>query len=766
MDPLISHICERARNNDPRLRHISLRSLPLLEVTNEEMYAVVESLQYNTHVNTFDMSIYNNEHAVVDFDGPVVPEVVDEEDDDTIIIMEEDNENMIIEIDIDIDGDEDQDVVDDDAALGNENPNHHDDIHDNVNHAFITATPPQPPQPPPFELIFSRNSSLVDIRISSSSCSILACVFKGLALNESVQILQVGEMSAIPGDTTNMTVPCSLELERMLQWNKSIHRLALQGFHWQDPTALRHVANGLRENETIRVLELVQIVTTYNHNHTATTTATAESDLHRHDLMGAIGEMKHLKRLSVIACEISDMSFASSSSSTHHTVPTDLLLICESDTGTDIAHAAASSSVMTSQDNVHPLNMDVDIPMNTRLNSNNNNNNNKDSHKSTSTLDDDHNCKPQLEELRLVECELSGPSIYSLQRTWNYNPFLRILDVRGNNLDDDSCVALALILNTATVLTKVILEENNIGDQGLAALCRNGLDRNKTLEQISIKDNNFGPRGVEALADALERNTSLQQVDLSYNFVGDDGAAALGRMLQCNSSLQDLVLENGTIQGAGVTRLCTGLACNKTLQKLNLSGNTFGSAGVEALADLLQNKNSTSSLSSLRLSSCHLGDAGVKVLAQALEHNTYLEEIVLPFNRFGDEGAKAIGESLPKWIGLTSLQIQFNLFSENGFEMIVEGLSKNFYLKSMYLLNAGPSNRHIDTMFQKMQYFVRLNKGGRRVLNEKKSLRPALWPTVLARANKAYAPDAIFFLLRERPDIVSLPYNCDHDEDK
>ena len=219
--------------------------------------------------------------------------------------------------------------------------------HYHCHHLLALACLFQAPQPPPFELIFSRNSSLVDIRISSSSCSILACVFKGLALNESVQILQVGEMSAIPGDTTNMNLSCSLELERMLQWNKSIHRFALQGFQWQDPTALRHVANGLRENETIRVLELVQIVTTYNHNHTATTTATAGSDLHRHDLMGAIGEMKHLKRLSVIACEISDMSFASSSSSTHHTVPTDLLLICESDTGTDIAHAAASSSMTT-----------------------------------------------------------------------------------------------------------------------------------------------------------------------------------------------------------------------------------------------------------------------------------------------------------------------------------------------------------------------------------------------------------------------------------
>ena len=144
------------------------------------------------------------------------------------------------------------------------------------------------------------------------------------------------------------------------------------------------------------------------------------------------------------------------------------------------------------------------------------------------------------------------------------------------------------------------------------------------------------------------------------------------------------------------------------------------------------------------------------MLALALENNCTLQELVLPFNRFGDEGAKAIGQSLPRWKGLLSLQIQFNLFSEHGFESIVKGIAHNCQLKSVYLLNAGPSNRRVDKLFEDMQHFINLNRAGRRVLNEQVP-KASLWPFILDKASRAYGPNGIFFMLRERPDAVSLP---------
>ena len=204
MDPLITHLCERARRNDPRLRHVSLRSLPLLEVTNEEMVAVVESLENNTHVSTFDMSIQYQDDTL---DG----------DDESV------DDNVVEVVQEEVGGDVD--------AVHNRNIDLDDEVDaiENGNDAAIVMqlSPMRTSLPPPFELIFSRNTSLVDVRISSPSSFILASVFRGLALNSSVQILQVGEMSANV-ETTNMDTKCSLELKNMLQRNRSIHRMALQ----------------------------------------------------------------------------------------------------------------------------------------------------------------------------------------------------------------------------------------------------------------------------------------------------------------------------------------------------------------------------------------------------------------------------------------------------------------------------------------------------------------------------------------------------------
>jgi Ran GTPase-activating protein (RanGAP) involved in mRNA processing and transport len=698
MDPLIRQLVDRAKNNDPRLRHVSLRSLPLLEVTNEEIFAVIESLQDNTHVSTFDMCLHrgNNE------------------------------------------GEEDV-VAGELVALARPLP---------IVSSWI----------PPFDTILASNSSLVDIRISSSCSFILASVFRGLTYNKSVQILQVGEMSAT-GETTIMTSNCSQELQTMLIRNITIHRLALQGFRWENEEALQWLCSGLRANQALRVLELLQIVvgsTTTLQQITAIAddperqaiapaqlegdaTGATDSDLltlpfdeesgYRSiqmveaeaetlemarisaatNLMAAIGAMAKLKRLCIIACEMAD-----------------------------VASFASNTGLVNGKSDIRGIEQDTITTI--------------------SGVDDGlDQQQPQLEELRLVDCELIGLGILKLQQGCRYTyPCLRVLDVRSNALEDDSCLALAEILHSATSLTKIILEDNNIGDEGLTSLCRKGLDGNSTLQQLCLKDNSFGPSGIKALCEVLRNNECLQKLDLSYNFVGDDGATALGVMLQQNTSLQDLVLENAGIGGKGVKGLCHGLQSSSmsSLRNLNLSGNTFGSTGVNALSNLLIIKGENGnrcSLTSLRLASCNLGDLGVSALASALEHNTRLAEIVLPFNRFGDEGALAIGQSLPKWQGLTSLQIQFNLFGEAGFQAIVKGLEHNFYLKSLYLLNAGPSNRSIDILFQEMQHWIRLNRAGRRTLHEEKCLPSKIWPFVLARAGKAYPADGIFFLLREQP---------------
>ena len=66
-----------------------------------------------------------------------------------------------------------------------------------------------------------------------------------------------------------------------------------------------------------------------------------------------------------------------------------------------------------------------------------------------------------------------------------------------------------------------------------------------SLTVLSLYDNQIGPEGTRALADALITNTSLTELYLSGNRIGPAGAAALAEALRTNTSLTALwILDN------------------------------------------------------------------------------------------------------------------------------------------------------------------------------------------------------------------------------
>lgn len=68
------------------------------------------------------------------------------------------------------------------------------------------------------------------------------------------------------------------------------------------------------------------------------------------------------------------------------------------------------------------------------------------------------------------------------------------------------------------------------------------------LELLDINDNDIGPAGAEALADALDRGLMLKTLRMRGNRIGDEGAAALGRALAKGPMLQELDVGGNQVQ--------------------------------------------------------------------------------------------------------------------------------------------------------------------------------------------------------------------------
>ena len=108
-----------------------------------------------------------------------------------------------------------------------------------------------------------------------------------------------------------------------------------------------------------------------------------------------------------------------------------------------------------------------------------------------------------------------------------------------------------------------------------------------SLTVLSLYDNQIGPEGTRALADALITNTSLTELYLSGNRIGPAGAAALAEALRINTSLTELNLFGNRIGNAGAHALAGALRTNTSLTALWILDNQIGYAPRQEIERLM-----------------------------------------------------------------------------------------------------------------------------------------------------------------------------------
>ena len=134
--------------------------------------------------------------------------------------------------------------------------------------------------------------------------------------------------------------------------------------------------------------------------------------------------------------------------------------------------------------------------------------------------------------------------------------------------------AIGRALEKNTTLREINLWNNNLGDEGGAAIGR-ALEKNTTLQEINLRDNKLGAASGVAIGRALDKNTTLQQINLENNKLGAEGWAAIGRALESNTTLQQIDLENNNLGAASGAAIGRALDKNTALQKIFLGDNGF-----------------------------------------------------------------------------------------------------------------------------------------------------------------------------------------------
>jgi len=173
--------------------------------------------------------------------------------------------------------------------------------------------------------------------------------------------------------------------------------------------------------------------------------------------------------------------------------------------------------------------------------------------------------------ISLAYASISDEGVAEVSKFVRDNPFVKYLDLRGNNVQAKGAMSLA-----------------------------NGVKLNRSLRSLNLKWNAIGrdPSGVSALCDALKSNLTIGHLDMRNNRINNVGAKYIGQMLTSNTTISHLDLSWNDLGVDGGIALLDGLKHNSSLIDCQLSGSKVGEETLHEVAFLLRRNRASSAYKS------------------------------------------------------------------------------------------------------------------------------------------------------------------------
>jgi len=347
-----------------------------------------------------------------------------------------------------------------------------------------------------------------------------------------------------------------------------------------------------------------------------------------------------------------------------------------------------------------------------------------------------------------------------------------------------------VVISTALELSSVkklslLPSGHHIDDPSLFALAK-GLKANKTVKTLLLRVDLYA-KLAEALAEGLSSSSALEELSLTLSSSDTEAITTLARGIRNNSRLKTLNMNRCSLEDGQIAEFIRGLENHPSLQELSVQGSGCRAMGLVAISGLLQAQYqkpfkldlsnqleeghvfgvsflasslpSNKNMRCLDLSSNDLSGVDVTSIASALSENSGLEELRLTNCNIDDRGARIIAEHLPLMTGLKKIWLDQNPFGLKGAQSLLEAMHRNVHLQEMQLPRI--KGREFQEIKAKMNRFLLLNKGGRKLLKDLNRVSSGLWPEVLGRvsnADMAMAQEAqaeVIYCLLKNPTLLA-----------
>eukprot|EP00200_Dunaliella_tertiolecta_P008671 CAMPEP_0202373586 /NCGR_PEP_ID=MMETSP1127-20130417/4595_1 /ASSEMBLY_ACC=CAM_ASM_000462 /TAXON_ID=3047 /ORGANISM="Dunaliella tertiolecta, Strain CCMP1320" /LENGTH=918 /DNA_ID=CAMNT_0048970523 /DNA_START=167 /DNA_END=2923 /DNA_ORIENTATION=- len=236
---------------------------------------------------------------------------------------------------------------------------------------------------------------------------------------------------------------------------------------------------------------------------------------------------------------------------------------------------------------------------------------------------------------------------------------------------------LAAALPQIQALQVLDLKGNVVRDPSLKTLCE-ALSKNSSVTSLSLSECGLGVPECHAVADLLRHSPVLERLDVSHNALGHEGCSHVALALTASTSLQHLSLSHAGCDDSVVTGIMGALSvCHPftSIPYSNLTSLDLGYGRVTASGSLaLAREARRGNLREVCLSgNCCMETEGVKVWAEETLRTAScrLTRLALCDCEATDEAAEAIAHALRPEGSLAALELASNQFTQSGISALI-----------------------------------------------------------------------------------------------
>ncbi len=196
---------------------------------------------------------------------------------------------------------------------------------------------------------------------------------------------------------------------------------------------------------------------------------------------------------------------------------------------------------------------------------------------------------------------------------------------------------LSKVLQDNETIKNVVLEGGDVITEPEMYMLKEGLDKNKSVTNLSISGAKIPFESFEILCDIIGLSKTIATLVLNDNGLSDGHFILLAQVLKNNETITNLSLCGcDEIEDEGLLALVQILENNSRIKTLNLSDNDLTGERFEFLAQMLEEN---SAITTLNLSGNGITDEDILRLVKVLEVNTQITSINLSRNEITDKGA-------------------------------------------------------------------------------------------------------------------------------